>query len=81
MLLFISKVVSLTFDFGRIYHSNETASSAVPTLRSAIYLECSSNSMILGEIIQTKTLQFFTATVLTYFAKYYLFIYLEWVYF
>lgn len=32
--------------------------------------------MILGEIIQTKTLQFFTATVLTYFAIYYLFIYL-----
>ena len=54
MLLFISNVVSLTFDFGRIYHSNETASSAVPTLRSAIYLECSSNSMILGEIIKRK---------------------------
>ena len=81
MLLFISNVVSLTFDFGRIYHSNETSSSAVPTLRSAIYLECRSNSKILGEIIQTKTLQFFTATVLTYFAIYYLFIYLEWVYF
>ena len=72
MLLFISNVVSLTFDLRRIHHSNETASSAVPTLRlrSAIYLECSSNSMILGEIIQTKTLQFFTATVLTYFAIY-----------
>ena len=54
MLLFISNVVSLTFDLRRIHHSNETASSAVPTLRSAIYLECSSNSMILGEIIKRK---------------------------
>lgn len=71
MLLFISNVVSLTFDFGRIYHSNETASSAVPTLRGAIYLECSSNSMILGEIIQTKTLQFFNCSYILC----YLFIY------
>lgn len=73
MLLFISKVVSLTFDFGRTHQSNETASSAVPTLRSAIYLEYNSNSMILGEIIKRKL--FNSSTVLTYCAIY-LFIYL-----
>ena len=77
MLLFISKVVSLTFDFGRTHQSNETASSAVPTLRSAIYLEYSSNSMILGEIIQTKTLQFFNCSYLLCYLFIYLFIYLE----
>ena len=73
MLLFISNVVGSTFDFGRIHHSNEAASSAVPTLRSAVYLECSSNSMILSEIIQTKTLQFFNCSYISC----YLFIYLE----
>ena len=72
MLLFNSNVVSLTFDFGRIHHSNETASSAVPTLQRAIYLECRSNSKILGEIIQTKTLQFFNCPYILC----YLFIYL-----